>query len=67
MVESRHYSNAKASQSCRQGPLEVLLEQIKQASSESDEETARRKIAEAQQKIEAYEELVATCSVAEIL
>ena len=45
------------------GPLylEVLLEQIKQASSEGDEETARRKIGEAQQKIEAYEELVAHC------
>jgi hypothetical protein len=45
------------------GPLylEVLLEQIKQARSEGDEETASRKIAEAQQKIAAYEELVANC------
>ena len=41
--------------------LELLLEQIKEASSEGDEEMASRKIAEARQKIEAYEELVANC------
>jgi tetratricopeptide (TPR) repeat protein len=45
------------------GPLylEVLLEQIKQARSEGDEDNAGRKLTEAQQKIEAYEELVANC------
>jgi hypothetical protein len=41
--------------------LEVLLEKIKQARSDDDTETAEHKLAEAQQKIEAYEELVAIC------